>query len=125
MLKVIIGASTKSPRLAPAGTMVSLNRNLTPSATGCSSPKGPTTFGPLRSWIAAHTLPLEIGDEGDRQQQRHHDREDVPDGQEQRVEIGTPDARLSHGWRLPPAAATNAALHSVMVWDARVIGSVR
>ena len=55
-LKVTIGASTKSMRLAPAGTMVSLNRHLIPSATGCNRPKGPTTLGPLRSWIAAHTL---------------------------------------------------------------------
>lgn len=30
------------------GRMGSLMNSLTPSATGCSSPKGPTMFGPFR-----------------------------------------------------------------------------
>ena len=36
--------------------MVSLRSILTASAIGCSRPNGPTTFGPLRSCIAARTL---------------------------------------------------------------------
>src|SRR6266446_5884946 len=30
--------------------------NLTPSASGCKSPKGPTRVGPQRFWIRADTL---------------------------------------------------------------------
>lgn len=33
------------------GRMGSLINNLTPSATGCSRPWGPTMFGPFRSCI--------------------------------------------------------------------------
>ncbi len=55
-MKVSIGASRKTTRLAPAGRMVSLASSFTPSANGCSRPKGPTTFGPLRICIAAMTL---------------------------------------------------------------------
>ena len=55
-VKVSIGAIKNTAGLAPAGTMVSLNSSLTPSAIGCSSPNGPTTFGPMRKCIAASTL---------------------------------------------------------------------
>ncbi len=54
--KVIIGANRNSIRLAPSGMMVSLNSILIASAKGCHSPNGPTTFGPLRSCMAASTL---------------------------------------------------------------------
>lgn len=33
------------------GRIGSLMKSLTPSATGCSSPKGPTMFGPFRACI--------------------------------------------------------------------------
>lgn len=33
------------------GRMGSLIKSFTPSATGCNSPRGPTTFGPFRSCI--------------------------------------------------------------------------
>ncbi len=35
------------------GIISSLNSNLPPSANGCKSPKGPTLFGPKRSWKKA------------------------------------------------------------------------
>ena len=43
-------------RFASLGTTVSLWSSLSPSAKGCSRPKGPTTFGPLRSCEKASTL---------------------------------------------------------------------
>ena len=51
-----IGAIRNTPLLAPAGMIVSLRMNLRKSANGCSTPNGPTTFGPLRSCIAAQIL---------------------------------------------------------------------
>ncbi|OPZ65754.1 MAG: hypothetical protein BWY83_02984 [bacterium ADurb.Bin478] len=38
------------------GVISSLNKNLMPSATGCSRPNGPTRLGPTRSCINALTL---------------------------------------------------------------------
>ncbi len=46
-----IGAMKNSARLAPAGTMISLKISLKTSANGCSSPSGPTRFGPIRTCI--------------------------------------------------------------------------
>ncbi len=48
-----IGASRYSGLSAPFGTNVSLNMNLTASAIAWNSPKGPSRFGPGRSWIIA------------------------------------------------------------------------
>ncbi len=53
---VTSGARMKITLLAPAGMMTSLSRNLKASAKVCSTPKGPTTLGPRRSWTAAHIL---------------------------------------------------------------------
>jgi len=50
------GAKRNTPLFAPAGMMASFNTNLMKSAKLCSSPKAPTTFGPRRSCVAAHTL---------------------------------------------------------------------
>ena len=55
-VKVTIGAMMKTTRLAPLGMIVSLISILSPSAKGCSSPNGPTTFGPLRNCENASTL---------------------------------------------------------------------
>jgi hypothetical protein len=44
-----IGARTKNARDAPAGSVSSLSRFLSPSAAGWRSPQGPTRLGPLRS----------------------------------------------------------------------------
>ena len=55
-VSVTIGAAMNTSRLAPLGMMVSFSTSLTPSAIGCSRPKGPTTFGPLRSCDIASTL---------------------------------------------------------------------
>ncbi len=54
--KVRMGATTKTTRLAPLGITVSLKSSLAPSASGCSSPNAPTTFGPFLSCAAASTL---------------------------------------------------------------------
>ena len=43
------GASTNTPLLALAGMIGSLRMNFRKSANGCSTPQGPTTFGPRRS----------------------------------------------------------------------------
>ena len=57
---------------------------LRPSATGCSSPRGPTRFGPCRSWIHAEILPLgerehRDADHVDREDDEHlHDGRDEP-----------------------------------------------
>ena len=50
------GAMTNTPLLAPAGMIGSLKMNLRKSAKGCSTPQGPTTFGPRRMWIAPQIL---------------------------------------------------------------------
>jgi hypothetical protein len=55
-MKVSIGAIRNSARLAPDGITVSFRSSFNPSANGCNSPKGPTTFGPLRSCIQPMTL---------------------------------------------------------------------
>ena len=54
--KVIIGARVNSSRSAPVGKIVSLKTIFSASAKGCHRPNGPTTLGPLRSWIAPITL---------------------------------------------------------------------
>ena len=43
------GASMNTPLLALAGMIGSLSMNFRKSAKGCSTPQGPTTFGPRRS----------------------------------------------------------------------------
>ena len=50
------GAKTNTPLLAPAGMIGSLRMNLRKSAKGCSTPHGPTTFGPRRRWIEPQIL---------------------------------------------------------------------
>ena len=55
-VKVSIGATRNTTRLAPLGMIVSFISSLSPSANGCSRPNGPTTFGPLRNCDAASTL---------------------------------------------------------------------
>ena len=56
VMKVIMGAMRNSTALALEGTIVSFSTSFRPSAKGCSSPNGPTTLGPRRSWIDAQTL---------------------------------------------------------------------
>jgi hypothetical protein len=53
---VASGASRNTPLSAPAGISGSFSTNFRRSAKDCSSPNGPTTFGPRRSCTAAHTL---------------------------------------------------------------------
>jgi hypothetical protein len=50
------GARKYTGRSTPAGTTTSLTTYFSASATDCSSPKGPTTFGPRRICTAAQTL---------------------------------------------------------------------
>ena len=47
--KLSIGASMKTNRSAPAGTTISFSTYFRKSAKDCSTPKAPTTLGPLRS----------------------------------------------------------------------------
>ena len=54
--KLSIGARKNTGRSAPAGTTISLTTYFSASATDCSSPKAPTTFGPRRIWTAAQIL---------------------------------------------------------------------
>ena len=62
-----------------------LEQALDPVRHRLQQAEGAHDVGPLAELDRRPDLALEIGDEGERQQQRHHDREDVPDGQEQRV----------------------------------------
>ncbi len=55
-VKVMIGAIRNRALLEAEGTIVSCRKTLRPSAKDCSRPKGPTTFGPRRSAIAAQIL---------------------------------------------------------------------
>jgi hypothetical protein len=48
---VKIGAKIKLNVLAFVGITDSFNNSLSPSARGCSSPKNPTTLGPIRCCI--------------------------------------------------------------------------
>ena len=48
---VMTGPRKNRPLFAAVGTMISLKINLTASAIGCSSPSGPTRFGPGRIWL--------------------------------------------------------------------------
>ena len=52
----IIGAIRNRPLLAFAGTMISFSNSFRTSANGCSSPRGPTRFGPIRTCIQPITL---------------------------------------------------------------------
>ncbi len=54
--KLIIGASMNTVRSAPAGITISLTTYFSASATVCSRPKTPTTFGPRRICTAAQIL---------------------------------------------------------------------
>src|SRR6185312_4441094 len=53
---LISGASRNTNLSAPAGTIISFSRNFPKSANDCSSPNGPTTFGPLRICTPANSL---------------------------------------------------------------------
>lgn len=55
-IKTITGATRKIVAFARVGINNSLNTSFAPSAKGCNSPQNPTTFGPLRRWIAAITF---------------------------------------------------------------------
>ncbi len=50
------GANTKRKRSESFGTRSSLNASLSPSASDCSSPCGPTSIGPRRTWKSAEAL---------------------------------------------------------------------
>ncbi len=54
--KDISGAIRNTVRSAPAGITTSFTTNFRKSANDCSSPHGPTTFGPRRICTAAQTL---------------------------------------------------------------------
>src|SRR6266481_3169871 len=49
------GAILNSGASDSSGIMSSLQTCLTPSASHCRKPWGPTRFGPTRDWIRAHT----------------------------------------------------------------------
>jgi len=55
-VKLMIGAIRNRPLFAAEGTIVYFRKTFSPSAKLCSSPHGPTTFGPRRSAIAAQIL---------------------------------------------------------------------
>jgi len=52
----IMGANQKIALSASDGMMSSFSRSLSASASGCSSPCGPTRMGPSRTWKSASTL---------------------------------------------------------------------
>ncbi len=54
--KLTIGASRNTVLSAPAGMTISLTMYFRKSAKLCSSPHGPTTFGPRRICTAAQIL---------------------------------------------------------------------
>ena len=54
--KESIGARKNTALSAPAGTTISLTTYFSASATDCSRPKAPTTFGPRRICTAAQIL---------------------------------------------------------------------
>ncbi len=54
--KLTIGARKNTALSAPAGTTISLTMYFRKSAKLCSSPQGPTTFGPRRICTAAQIL---------------------------------------------------------------------
>ena len=72
------GARRNTPLLAPAGMIGSLRMNLRKSAKGCSTPQGPTTFGPRRSCTARPDLALGVD--------QHRGREQDADQQQQALE---------------------------------------
>ncbi len=49
-IRITIGARKNSDLSDCDGVMISLVINLNASAIGCSSPSGPTRFGPIRIW---------------------------------------------------------------------------
>ncbi len=51
-----IGARKNTGRSTPAGMTISFTTYFSASATDCSRPNGPTTFGPRRICTAAQTL---------------------------------------------------------------------
>lgn len=53
---VKIGENTNKNVFDLLGTINSLVTSFKPSAIGCNKPQKPTTFGPLRRWIAAIIL---------------------------------------------------------------------
>ena len=54
-MKMATGPAQKMNLSALRGVIGSLRRSLSASATGCSSPLGPTRFGPMRFCIKATT----------------------------------------------------------------------
>ena len=86
-VQVTSGASRNTPLLAPAGMTSSLNTNFSRSAKDCSSPNGPTTFGPRRICTAAQILRSAQQHIGDRDQQDDEQQQRLRHDHDQRPEI--------------------------------------
>ena len=74
-VKVTIGAAMKTTRLAPLGMIVSLSSSLSPSANRLQQPERADDVRPLAQLRNRQHLALGIGQIGDRDQQRHDDRQ--------------------------------------------------
>ena len=97
-VKVMIGASRNSPRLADDGMMVSCRNTFSPSANDWSRPNGPTTFGPAPQRHRRPDLAIGIDDHRDRQHQRQRDDEDAADRRERpRGLVGHAEVGLEEG----------------------------
>ncbi|MNG37920.1 hypothetical protein D3C84_1254180 [compost metagenome] len=55
-MMVMTGPITNRLVVALVGITISLSSSLSASAIGCSSPPGPTRFGPTRIWIQPISL---------------------------------------------------------------------
>ena len=85
----MIGAIRNRPLLALVGMMVSLRKTFSPSAKLCSSPHGPTTFGPAAKRHRRPDLAIGIDDHRHRQHQRQRDEQDADErGEEPRPVVG-------------------------------------
>ena len=76
-VKVTIGAAMKTTRLAPLGMIVSLTQQLEPVGDRLQQPERADDVRPLAQLRIGQHLALGIGVVGDRQQQRHDDRQDL------------------------------------------------
>src|SRR5215813_8760299 len=82
----MIGAAVNTHRSALVGVMSSLIISLIASATGCSTPYGPTRIGPRRDCAQADHLALEQHHVGDADQRRVEDDDDLQERNDERVD---------------------------------------
>ena len=105
-VNVMIGAMMNTSRFGAARDDRLLDQELEPVGEGLQQPERADDVRPLAQLRERQHLALGIGQVGDREQQRHDDRQHLADGNHGRQRVAAPKA--SHASRSVPMAGAAA-----------------